>query len=396
MSKNTNISLDEMLQKAAFEELRIRYPHLDKIDEDTLKKDQKNIQLLSEMMSNTGKYRGPKISMGEALRAPDVSILFPKVISDILLRPREPLMIGSTLLSKTVQVDGTRSVEFPVLGALRAFDLPETGEYREQLAPWTEHLTEIKVLKSGLLVAVSEEVIEDSMWDVLALYIEAAGYAMLRHKEEKIFNEFQQKLHAVYDNAGSNPDGWTHGRDESQNRNYSVTFDDMLDTMGGLVAQEYVPTDMVMHPLTWTILAKDPIIRNVFFTQGQIGQTIWRDKPDFDQQMHVPWNIKYQVTPFVPFQYNATLATGPASGLSASMISDIYFIDRQNTCVVLQRTPMSMEQFDDPMRDIVKAKMCERYGVGVVNEGRAGAVIKNVRIVQNWAPIQTVYQVTPP
>jgi hypothetical protein len=355
-----------------------------------------NLALLKEMMSTNGKYRGPRINLSEALMAPDASILFPKVISDVMLRPKEPMMIGQTLLMKTVKIDNVRSVEFPSMGAIRAFDMSEGQEYREQLPSFTENLTEIKVNKVGLAIALSDYVIKDSMWDMLALMFEAMGYAMLRHKEEKIFKEFQNHLHPVFDNASTNSKLWTRGRAINQTANYTATFDDFVDGMGGLVANEYIPTDFIMHPLAWVIFAKDPILRNVMFTQSQIGQSIWTQTPNFDQSVNVPWNVSYQVTPFVPFSLETTLSTGPASGLATCNISDIYIVDRQNCGVVLQREDMEMDQFEDPHRDITRAKVRERYGVGTLNGGRAGVAIKNVRLEQNFAPINAIYNVTPP
>jgi len=354
-----------------------------------------NIELLSGMMGTTSNYRGPSVKLDEALRAADASILFPKVISDVLIRPKEPLMIGQALLSRTINVDNVRSVEFPVMGALRAFDMADTGEYREQLPSFAEQLVEIKVNKVGLMVSLSEDLIKDSMWDLLALYIEAAGFAMLRHKEEKIFGEFQAKAHKVYDNNTTNPALWTGGRSLSQAANYSVTFDNMIDAMGALVAHEYIPTDMIMHPLAWAVLAKDPVIRNVMYTQGQIGQSVWTSKPDFDQSHNVPWNIAYQVSPFVPFTIGGSLSSGPGSGLVAANITDIYVVDRNHSVVVLQRDPMSTDEFNDPRRDILNLKVRERYGVGMLNGGRSAAAISNVRLEQNFAPPLIVGTVTP-
>lgn len=355
----------------------------------------RSVEILSNMMKTNSSYRGHRIPMEEALRAADASILFPKVISDVLLRPKEPLMIGQSLLARTIQVDNVRSLEFPVMGAIRAFDMADTGEYREQLPPFTQHVTEIKVNKSGLMVSLGEDLIKDSMWDLLALYIESAGYAMLRHKEEKIFLEFQAKGHKVFDNNTTNPALWTNGKAFNQSRNYSVTFDDFIDAMGALVAHEYIPTDIIMHPLAWAVFAKDPILRNIMYTQGQVGQSIWTSKPDFDQQANVPWNVAYQVSPFVPLAFNQTLTSGPASGLAATTVTDIYVVDRNHSVLILQRDPLSTEEFKDPRRDIVNLKVRERYGVGTLNGGRSSAVISNVRLDQNWAPNQAFISVTP-
>lgn len=360
----------------------------------------RQLRVLKELMSpQYYAMNGPTIS--EALHSADASILFPKAISDVLLRPREPLMIGQTLLAKTVQVDNVRSFEFPVMGALRAFDMAETQEYPEQQPSFTQHFTEVKVNKVGLMLAISEEVIRDSMWDVLGLLIEAAGYAMLRHKEEKIFNEALAKAHVVYDNDTPNSASgtmWTHGKgSDGKTPNFSVHFDDFIDAMGALVAHEYVPTDIVMHPLAWVVFAKDPILRAQFLTAGQIGQSVWRTAPQFDQSINVPWNVNYQVTPFIGIKFNAQLTNPTGSSIinTPAMISNILVLDRNQAIIVLQRDPMEMDNFEEFRRDARMVKVRERYGVAALNQGRAIAAIKNVRLEQNFAPVAYFAQVTP-
>lgn len=356
-----------------------------------------SVAILSEMFkTNCTSKRVKTINMAEALASADASVLFPKVFSDVLLRPREPLMIGQTLLAKTIKVDNVRSMEFPVLGSIRAFQIGEGQEYPEQIAAVSKHLMEIKVWKHGLKVALNEDIVKDSMWDLLALYVEAAGFAMLRWKEEQIFNEFTANGHKVYDNSLTDSSKWTSGRNSAQNMNFSVAYNDLIYAMGGLVANGYVPTDVIMHPLAWSVFATDPIIRNVMYTQSQIGQSVWNSAPQFDQQHNVPWNLNYQVSPFVPLTLSSTITSNSsASGLPACNLTDIYIVDRNNCCIVLQREDMSTEQFDNPERDIVNLKFKERYGVGAANGGRAAAVLSNVRLAENFQPFAAYYSVTP-
>jgi len=354
----------------------------------------KNVAILEALMSRNAPIYGPRLAMSEALMSADASILFPRVFSDVLLRPREPLMIGQSLLSRTINVD-VPIFQFPAMGALRAFDVSEGGKYKEQYASFTENHTEIKVGKTGLIVGVTDEVVQDSMWDILALYVEAAGFAMMRLKEEKIFTEFSTYGHVVFDNNLESTASWTGGKAYAQTRNFTVTFDDLIDTMGTLVAHEYIPTDIVVHAMSWPIIAKDPVLRNIAYHQGALGQGGWTAVPNFNQQMNLPWAINYQISPFIPYNASNTLTSSQASGLTACGITDMYILDRNNACLVLQRTPMGVEDFRDPSRDIQNMKVNERYGVGVLNAGKGICVIKNVRVDQNWAPHQVIASVTP-
>lgn len=369
-----------------------------------MEEQRKQVELIKKLLRGGVREELPRISITEALRSADASILFPKAISDILLRPREPMMIGQQYLAKTVQVDNVRSLEIPTIGAIRAFDLGETQEYPEQLAPFAQYFTEVKVNKVGLRLDISEDVIRDSMWDVLGLYIEAAGFAMARHKEEKIFNTASDYGHAVFDNSVNDSNMWTHGMGPDGKYNYTVSFDDLIDAIGALVAHEYVPTDIIMHPLGWVVWAKDPVLRAQFLTGGQIGQSVWSTLPQFDQNVNMPWNINYVVTPFQPLRLNSNISghTGDGnmypnpSNLDACNVTDITIIDRNQAIIVLQREPMEMENFEEWRRDTRVIKVRERYGVAALNQGRAISMIKNVRLDTNYAPIMTVRTITPP
>lgn len=391
-------SHERYLQKLA-QELKIE------LGDQSVKRFQKQVELIKTLLEHG--YRAseaPRITITEALQSADASILFPRAIADTLMRGREPMMIGQTVLAKTIQVDNVRSFEFPVVGALRAFDIGETQEYPEQSPAFSRNFIEIKVTKSGLAFAISEEIIKDSMWDVLGYMIEAAGYALMRHKEQKIFNEAIDKAHPVYDNNVNDINFWTHGMGADGKYNYTVHFDDLIDALGALVAHEYVPTDIVMHPLSWVVLAKDPILRAQFLHGGQIGQTVWRNMPTFDQSANLPWAINYVVTPFMPMRLRTKLNGHSGSGsawpnpntLPDANISDILIVDRNNGILILQREPMSMDDFEDWRRDATMMKFKERYGIAALNQGRGMTVIKNVRLDTNYAPVVTIRQISPP
>jgi len=346
--------------------------------------------LLNKLMSTDSNRRpGITIPMKEALFSPDASVLFPKVISDVLMRPKEPMMIGQTILSKTIAIDNVRSVEFPTIGAVRAKDIADGQEFPEVQPPFAEAMTEIKVGKVGLLLAVSEDVIRDSMWDVLALYVEAAGYAMLRHKEEKIFREFQNKAFTVIDNTQSSTAAWSRGVDTSGNVNGSLSYLDLIDGIGALIANEYIPTDIALHPLAWSIFMKDPRLQFQLLTHGAIGQTYPSAGMD-NIPINLPWNINVAVTPFCPYTTSTTLTLDSVGGDRTGPVTDIYICDRNNGIVILQRDEMQIDSFEDPRRDIQSMKFKERYGLGLLNAGKSAVAIKNIHLADNYEPMYTV------
>lgn len=337
----------------------------------------------------------PLLSMKEALMSNDASIIFKRVVSDVLLKPIESPYIGQDILSRKIVVDGVRSVTFPTMGALRAGVISETGEYPQQSPSFTMQELELRVKKYGLQLAIADDVIEDSMWDVFGLYVSMARDAMKRLKEQNIFDEAFAKAHAVFNNKGTDPNGFTTGRAAGTTTalgalNGSVTMLDILETAGALIAEGYTPTDLVVHQLAYISLMQDPRLLFHGLMQGNYNQSM--PTPGIDSASigkFLPWGmLNVVVSPQVPFTFHTSITQG-GSALPNANVTDMLMLDRQRSIVVLQRDEMHMEEFDDPTRDIHLMRVGERYAVGALDGGRSLASIKNVVLVQNHTPVTT-------
>ena len=84
--------------------------------------------------------------------------------------------------------------------------------------------------------------------------------------------------------------------------------------------------------------------------------------------LNVPFRII--VSPFVPFDPRRKL-------------TDIYMFDSNELGVLVVDEDVMTEEFDDPRVDIRKIKLRDRYGIGILNEGQAIAVLRNVHVVPN-------------
>ena len=113
-----------------------------------------------------------RITINEAFRSPDAPFLFPKVISKTLKEAAEPTYLVTPLLN-TVRLGKTRSFEFPAINAIQAAEIPEGQEYPEQQLDISKQ-AEGKVSKKGIKLAFTEEVIADSMWDIVGMHVHAA------------------------------------------------------------------------------------------------------------------------------------------------------------------------------------------------------------------------------
>ena len=64
--------------------------------------------------------------------------------------------------------------------------------------------------------------------------------------------------------------------------------------------------------------------------------------------------------------------------------------DARELGVLIVDEDVTTEEFDDPRVDIRKIKLRERYGIGILNEGKAIAVMKNVHVVPNQVVLPAI------
>lgn len=308
------------------------------------------------------------MAVKEALTSRDAQILLPKVMEGVLELAAEPIYLASKLF-KTIKLDQGNRMIFPAIGALRAYEVGETQEYPTDTLDimLKEKATEVDVTKKGVLVPISEELINDSQWDVIGMHIQAAGRALARLKEELLFKAMSKHGHVVFDNKlrKKYPEAGTTGRNEHGEFNDTLAIEDLFDIIVALMANEYVPTDILIHPLTWSIFVKNGLIS--IFDKPALGSegNIKIDKNAANGR--IPFALNLLVSPFIPFsQVDRTF--------------DMYVIDRNNVGVIVQREKMTTDDFIDPYRDIRNLKFKERYGIGILDQGKAVATARNIAL----------------
>jgi hypothetical protein len=305
--------------------------------------------------------REGKLTISEAFSTPDASILFPKVISNVLAEAAEPKAVITPLLS-TIRTDG-RAVEFPAVGALRAAEVPEGQEYPDQSLVFERRL-EGKVSKKGLKVPITDETIQDSQWDIVGLHLRAAGRALQRLKEviaQERFTDEAVVVMSTTDGGLPSPTGVDNA--SPQVANGSLSLMDIITLAGTLIAEERNFTHLIMHPLAWVILAKDPVIRqfqiygarDVYTATLPSGRNLYNDNQFLSM---FPWVPSIILSPYVKWDIDDPDAP----------LTDIYAIDAEDIGSILVREDVVTEQFDDPRRDIQTLKLKERYDIVVYGE----------------------------
>jgi len=378
----------------------------------------KDAKQLEFLWKNNGKLEdGTRIKIEDALSVPNAPMLMPKVISNIVKEAAEPLLVGTSLLQR-INYSYGQTITFPAVGALVAADIAEGMEYPERSLQMGGSTVTATVGKSGVAVKITDEMIRYSQFDVIGMHLRAAGRALARHKEVKIFNYIRAMGVPVFDNVTPTRSlrGVTTGRDLSGAGNGSVTMDDIFDTYAQIITQGFIPNTLLMHPLTWTMFVKDATLRWFVLQNGgggvfgpwsgqpaqrapwdnsnqgglgvSAGQTIippgavsgeqatgllgypqtLNSAPVLPSYMNIPFRII--VSPFVPYDPRRKL-------------TDIYMFDSNELGVLIVDEEVMTEEFDDPRVDIRKIKLRERYGIGILNEGKAIAILKNVHVVPN-------------
>lgn len=343
------------------------------------------IEKFTKMLNYTGRVPvQDRVTVKEALTSADAHIMMPKVIQLVVTEASETLLQVANLFHKITLNEG-RSMEFIHFGAIRAFEIPEGAEYPNQslnlAGTGISPTVDVKVKKYGLKVAVTDEAVSDSNWDVIGMHLKAGGRALARKKEEVCYEEIRSHGHVVFDadlfSAGQ--PGYPSGRGFDGMPNGSLSAEDLIDMNLTILAAGFHPTDLIMHPLTWSLFHKNNILD--ISSQAALGQGTGGQNPHaYTTSNALGLNIIF--SPFVPFD-------------AVNKKFDLYIIDRNNIGVIVVRDEISTEEFSDPTRDIQTLKLRERYGVGILNGGLALAVAKNLPLKRTWPAPERQFQAMP-
>ena len=344
------------------------------------------------------------LKLKDVLEKEDLSRLIPVAISEIVKEAAEPHLIAKELFNTINQKEGIY-IQLPAEGAMEMID---------EIAPGAEYGTEeitlgggtvirIDVRKYGVKLALTEEMVEQSQWDVIGYWLRAAGRAFARKKNALCFRLFNNQGLILADNL--NPGRSILGRVLSGRGldgkfNGSFAQEDFFDIYAKMLTEGFAPNLIVMHPMTWSIWAKDPYLkvfawqngggplmgaydvtgvkRDSFFNNlgmSSGGARPGEDKPvDFTGMPILPSYLqipfKVMVSPQVPYD-------------PVTQLTDIYFVDNGNAGAIVNAEDINHYQWNDPERDIHMIKLREKYGLAILNEGRGVGVVKNVSVVPN-------------
>ena len=316
----------------------------------------------------------------EYLGTADATWMFPRVASNVLLEAQEPVLTITPLLNIVRVSEGIRTVDYQAVGAIQAHEIPEGAPYPEEQATWVKGAKTAKVTKKGLKVPITDEMVADSLFDVVGMYMRAAGRAMARYKEKFALARFKEAAYVLYDNDDGAKESTT-GKDSSFVDNGSLDYMDLMNAFGEMLASGRTPDTVIMHPLAWTMWANDPLFRNLSWFNSIPGTATGGVLSDatpsgstFDRfiQMTVPFGLRVITSPYVDFDATTSKTT-------------VYVIDSSDVGVITMREDLAVEQWDDPERDIISMKVRERYDITMLeSEGYNIIALQNIVVTRNY------------
>lgn len=360
-------------------------------------------------LSSTGEY----MSIKDMYSTPDAPWMLPKIVSEQAIEAMEPLLLFTSLMNKIEYTMG-QTIVLPSAGQMSAtnLDMMEGDEYPE--AKWSSGTQMSQMIanigKVGLAVKITEEMLRYSQYDVISMHIKAAGKVLARHKEVKASNMVCAQGRCYFDNLNPTKSqlGVTTGRNADGSANGSITAEDFLDLEGHMVAKGFIANTAIMHPLTYTMFRKDPIMR-AFFMAGATttyfgsyrgnpaGGSPWFKSATMMNTKQQPKisnattpakerNQDINTAPIFPGYWGVNfdiMVTPHVKYDVAGKLTDIIICDKSELGVLLVDEELTTEEWRDPARDITKIKFRERYCFGILNEGESVAVLRNIHNVPN-------------
>lgn len=369
----------------------------------------KKYDMMKDMVGKLNKQNlsDKHFSIKETIMTTDVVDLVPRIIESKMIEAEDTQSVISPFFTKVQAGNTNGTVVVPIIGELQAHEVAEGGAYNDEAVEINTleyNSIEVRPKKIGLKVTLSEEVIMDSYWDIMEANLSRIGGAMARYKDEWCAREFSEHGHVVFDNAlaAQNPDAATTGLGEDSLPNNTLSVEDFMSMCLALMANDKTPTDVIMHPLCWLVFARNAMVGqgltfgamgamnvNPFGTTQGTGGFAGLSNNMGPQQFvlnesqarfNLPIPINVILSPRVKFdKQNKTF--------------DMYVIDRNNIGAIVQREDLSVEKWTNPEIDVRIIKAKERYGIGIMDNGKGIAVAKNISAMPSY-PRPTVVRVT--
>lgn len=298
---------------------------------------------------------------------------FKKIVLDTIPKERKELLLNEGLESDTLLqeevyntiIEGSKPIQcvrnvFPIIktdtyqiritkenGNLgKAVDVAEGAAIPIDTESFTT--TDLKIKKIGTRPIITNELIEDGLWDMVEFELKRAGQK-LEHK----FN---------YDVINEAVDKSTYSAISTVDAGADFTPANVLEAIKNVLDNDYVPTHMIMTPFAENKLigsnnllqanyaGSDSALRN--YDLGKLfGLTLSRLTVDGDPSKTYKWNS----------------GNDTQHDVHALVFDPTY-------CMIGMRRDITVEQYDDPIHDLVGLSATMRYGVKTIQPEKASII----------------------
>lgn len=234
----------------------------------------------------------------------------------------------------------------------------ETGTYANEVAEGAKieidtqeySKVDIAITKYGVRPLITNELLEDGLFPVIELEIRKAGARMENKLNRVVLNALINGT-----TANSNPIGNTISPNGAH-----IAVADLARAIGEVKKDNYLPDILVTHPTAEAWLFQDSNIAYAAY-MGSATPLVSGNFP--------------KLLGLTPYTCTATDASSPTWDDTTAASDVTAFIVSKNDCGVLtMRRDMTIEQYDDPIHDLVGIALTQRYGADVL-QANAGCMI---------------------
>jgi len=359
------------------------------------------------------------LTINDAVSSTELGPLLPQAMVEIMIEAQDPLMTLTPMMDRVEWQGGTKEFKMPALSTFDVERVAEGESYPEKRMIVGGAMNVATIDKWGVALAFTEEAIKYSRWDLIGMHVREAGRAFTRAKETNVANFLRNLGQVVFDNRNPtmSQKGTTSGRDINLAQNGTITLDDLFEMYAQVLHTGYTPDTLFMHPLTWIMFIKDPVLRAFAFQSG--GGTIFGSytgsaanrftRPDGTEvtmgkgsrfggmgtplngnrqmSMSGDFNTQQSSAPQLPsmFPYPLRIVVSPYMWFDPGLkLTDIVMADSTVLGAMVVEEELTSDSWDNKEVDIQYMKFKERYGFMIYEEGMGMAVAKNVSVETNY------------
>jgi len=362
----------------------------------------------------------------------DLTRFIPQTVETVVREAMEPNLFIVDRLFQQVNIPRGSRIQIGAVGAMEAGRVGQAGEYPEKFVNIDDSgdMVALTTDKHGLKISMTDEVLQENLYDVVGIWLRAAGRALARHKERTAAKLISEMGYDVFDNLNPTNSwyGTTTGRDITGASNGSLTVNDTFEAYAYLLQRNFTPDVLLMHPLAWKTFMVDTEMREVVLANATIAsfktpngsapvawgtghqgqglrfnatgnqvttgnttkgasawtQTLNPNGATFQiAPRYLPAPLEVIVTQYVPFRYG-TRGAGTANEGTAKGMTNVIMVDSSNCGIIGQSMPVTMDRWTTPERDIENIKLKEGWGLGILEQGKAIGVLRNIVIERNY------------